>query len=118
MSKDKQDLGKKGERLALMFLRQKGYQIIARNFSSRTGEIDIVAGDNGTTVFVEVKTRSSTDFGRPDEAIDRKKIRHLYRCAQFYIRKHALLPEGSFRFDVVSVILSTPAKINLIKNAF
>ncbi|NQS99636.1 MAG: YraN family protein [Candidatus Omnitrophica bacterium] len=113
----KQRLGKKGERLAVQFLRHKGYQIIAKNFSSRLGEIDIIAYCGTTIVFIEVKTRTSCDWGHPQEAIGPDKIRRLVRCAQFYIKKHAN-PDDNFRFDVVSVILGQPNQIELIENAF
>jgi len=113
----RQTLGGKGENLALQFLRRKGYKIIIRNFSCRLGEIDIIARQGETTVFIEVKTRSSCEFGLPQEAIKREKIKHLLRCAQFYIKKYAD-PEGDFRFDVVSVVLGATAQIYLIKDAF
>ena len=113
----KQTLGAKGERLALQFLRRRGYRIIARNFSCRFGEIDIIARQGKSTVFVEVKTRSSCGFGLPEESVRQDKIKHLLRSAQFYIKNYTD-PEGNFRFDVVSIILGDTSRINLIKNAF
>lgn len=117
MQKYKQSLGKKGERFAVEFLRRKGYRIIARNFSSRLGEIDIIAHEGKTIVFIEVKTRTSCDWGHPQEAIRPDKIKHLLRCAQFYIKKFAN-PDCNFRFDVVSVLIDYPPQIELVKNAF
>lgn len=118
MSKYKRNLGLKGEKIALQFLRRNGYRIISRNFCCRLGEIDLIARQGKSTVFIEVKTRSSCEFGLPEDSINPKKIKHLLRCAQFYIKNHAH-PEDDFRFDVVSVILgSTTTRINLIKNAF
>lgn len=112
----KQALGTKGERLALHFLRQSGYKIIARNFSCRFGEIDIIAQEGEITVFIEVKTRASCEFGLPQEAIRPKKIKHLWRSAQFYIKRYAN-PEGGFRFDAVAIVLSKDKpRIHLIKD--
>ncbi len=117
MKRYKQIIGAKGERIALQFLRQKGYRIITRNFSCPFGEIDIIARQGKATVFVEVKTRSSCKFGLPQEGIKAEKIKHLLRSAQFYIKKYAR-PDGDFRFDVVSIILGAPIRIDLIKNVF
>jgi len=112
----KQALGIKGEKLALHFLRQRGYKIIARNFSCRFGEIDIIARQGKTTAFIEVKTRTSCEFGLPQEAIRPEKLKHLWRSAQFYIKRYAN-PEGEFRFDAVAVVLSKDkALIHLIKD--
>ena len=117
MSRYKQELGLKGEGLAVRFLRRKGYKIITRNFSCQFGEIDIIARQKKTTVFIEVKTRTSCGFGTPEEALNSEKIIHLQRSAEFYIKKSAN-PEGMFRFDVVSIILEKPPKVCLIENAF
>lgn len=117
MNKIKQRIGQKGEKIARQFLLQLGYKIIARNFLCRFGEIDIIAKHERTIVFIEVKTRSSDIFGLPQEAIRKDKIKHLRRCAQFYIKNYAD-PEENFRFDAVSIVLSHPPQIELIKNAF
>jgi putative endonuclease len=117
MNRYKQKLGEMGEKTAVQFLRRKGYRIIARNFSCRLGEIDIIARREKTTVFVEVKTRSSRAFGLPQESITKEKIKHLRRCAQFYIKSHAG-SEENFRFDVVSIISGNCPQIQLIQNAF
>lgn len=117
MNRYKQRLGEKGERLALQFLQRNGYKIITRNFSCRLGEIDIIARQGKVTVFIEVKTRSSSNFGLPQDSIKARKIKHMFRCAQFYIRNYAN-PEGDFRFDVVSIVLGETVQIHLIKNAF
>lgn len=117
MDKYKQNLGAKGEKTALQFLCRNGYKIITRNFSCKLGEIDIIARQGKTTVFIEVKTRSSCEYGTPQDAINPKKIKHLQRSAQFYIKNYAH-PEDNFRFDVVSIIYGNTTKIDLIKNAF
>ena len=111
----KQSLGASGERMALEFLRRRGYRIIARNFSCRLGEIDIIARQGKTTVFVEVRTRRGTEFGLPQDSISPKKIKHLLRCAEFYIKRRGD-PEGQFRFDLVGVIFGEKPQVELIKN--
>jgi putative endonuclease len=113
-------LGKRGENLACQFLRKNGYKILYRNFRGRTGgEIDVVCRDRDTLVFVEVKTRTREDFGRPFEAIDRDQRKRIARGGLAWLR---LLddPDILFRFDVVEVIIAegTPPRLELIQNAF
>ena len=113
-------LGQQGEKLACRFLRKKGYKVLYRNFRGRTGgEIDIVCREKDTLVFVEVKTRTREDFGRPFAAVDREKRKRIARGALAWLR---LLdyPDILFRFDVVEVILAEDAepRVELIKNAF
>lgn len=115
MNRYTQILGAKGERLALQFLHRKGYKIITRNFSCCLGEIDIIARQGKTTVFIEVKTRSSCAFGLPQDAIKTGKIKHLRRVAQFYI-KNCADPDGEFRFDLVAIVLGNKPEIHLIKD--
>lgn len=112
--------GRRGEKLAAKFLCSHGYKILYRNFRGRTGgEIDIVARDGDTLVFVEVKTRGSEEFGRPFETIRRDQQRRISRGALAWLR---LLdnPDILFRFDAVEVIIranETP-QLELIRNAF
>jgi putative endonuclease len=111
-------LGKLGEDLAARFLKKQGYKIIERNFSSRYGEIDIVAQERRTLVFIEVKTRYSKEFGLPEESITPWKIKSLKRGIDFYKILHPNSPE-LLRVDLVGVILSTNGtleSIKLIKN--
>jgi putative endonuclease len=113
-------LGKRGENLACQFLRKNGYKILYRNFRGRTGgEIDVVCRDRDTLVFVEVKTRTGEDFGRPFEAIDRDQRKRISRGGLAWLR---LLddPDILFRFDVVEVIIAEGAepRLELIQNAF
>jgi putative endonuclease len=113
-------LGKRGENLACQFLRKNGYKILYRNFRGRTGgEIDVVCRDRDTLVFVEVKTRTREDFGRPFEAIDRDQRKRISRGGLAWLR---LLgdPDILFRFDVVEVIIAegAPPRLELIQNAF
>jgi putative endonuclease len=112
--------GALGEKLACRFLRKSGYKILYRNFRGRRGgEIDVVCRDRDTLVFVEVKTRSGEEFGRPFESIRAEQRERITRGGLAWLR---LLdnPDILFRFDVVEVVLSeTEApKFELIRNAF
>ena len=114
----KQISGQLGENAAAAFLRKKGYEIIERNFRTRTGEIDIIAIDKDTLAFVEVKARYSDEFGSPLEAITYWKLKSLIRTAQFYKLKHPELPE-LMRIDAVAITLDKNNEIvtiDLAKN--
>ena len=93
-------LGQKGEGLACKFLEQKGYRIISRNFKTSLGEIDIIAKDKETLVFIEVKTRESLQYGHPFEAVTRQKRRKIANVATLYLKKLKEIP--ACRFDIVS----------------
>lgn len=110
-----------GEDKACNYLQKKGYKIIERNFRKGYGEIDIVAIDPSTSsgqilVFVEVKTRTSDQFGSPLEAITFWKLKSLIKTAQYYKMTHPKLPD-SLRIDAVSVILSEDNKVESIELA-
>lgn len=110
-------VGKYGEDLACEFLKRQGYKIIERNFRIRGGEIDIIALEGKTLVYVEVKTRSSHQFGLPEEAVTSAKIRFLERASKFYRSQRKKLPEAE-RIDVLAIeLIETKPKFNLIKNA-
>jgi putative endonuclease len=113
-------LGRIGEKLAAKYLRSNSHKILYRNFRApHGGEIDIVCRDNrhNELVFVEVKTRSSEDFGRPVAAVDRKKRRLILRGAMTWLRMLDM-PDLVFRFDVIEVVMSSPADVRHIENAF
>lgn len=93
---------RRGEELAARWLRLKGYAIEARNWRCAAGEIDIVARDGETLVFVEVKTRGSTAAGAPEDAVDARKQRRLVHLAQSYLAQRRL-GDVPCRFDVVAV---------------
>ena len=93
-----------GENEAAKYLSSKGYTILERNYSKRYGEIDIVAVKNKTLVFVEVKTRTSSQFGSPLEAITPWKLKSVVRTAEYYKLTHQNLPD-LMRIDAVSVQL-------------
>ncbi len=99
----KDELGKRGEDLAAQFLTDAGYTVIDRNWRCARGEIDLVARDGNDTVFVEVKTRSSTAFGHPFEAITAQKLARLKRLANAWCGAHPYR-RGVIRIDAVSVI--------------
>lgn len=104
MSRYNKNLGDFGEDMAECYLKEKGYNIIERNFYVRGGEIDIICMDENILVFVEVKTRKSDKFGEPSEAVDRKKAEHIRYAAERYYESNTF--DGEVRFDVVEVFAS------------
>jgi len=94
--------GRWGETTALSFLASKGYSLLQRNFRSPDGEIDLVMVKDDELVFVEVKTRTTSDFGFPEEAVDDEKLEHIEAAAGWYLLEHAEY-EDNWRFDVVAV---------------
>lgn len=94
--------GDRGERVAVRYLKQQGYRILARQSRSRLGEIDIIAQDGDWIVFVEVKTRRTTDKGRPVEAVTLTKQRQLTRAALAWLKRRRWLERRS-RFDVIAI---------------
>lgn len=109
-------LGDYGENLAESFLKKNGYKIIERNFRIRGGELDIIALDKDTLVYVEVKTRSNNRFGLPEESVTNSKINFIKKAALFYKSQRKNIPDLE-RIDVVSIDLSQKKPIiSLIKN--
>lgn len=124
MSLRKNSLGKLGEDHAVLFLERNGFTVIERNFLIRGGEIDIIALDrsegkeNITLVFVEVKTRTTTEYGDPIEAIGYYKMKSLIRSAEYYKLTHKNLPD-LMRIDAVTILYDEEnklQKIRLVKN--
>ncbi len=112
-------LGALGEKRAAEFLKKRGYRILETNFRCREGELDIISRDKDCLVFVEVRTRSSADFGTPEESITRAKKEKLVAVALAYLQTHRNLPE-SWRFDVVAVEVGRQGetiRIEVIENA-
>ena len=95
-------IGKIGEDLACDLLKNKGYQILERNWGNKWGEIDIIAKDKNTIVFVEVKTKVSLIFGNPEEMVSPRKLAQIQKLASFF----PLAKNNSLRIDVIAVILS------------
>jgi len=117
--KNKQ-VGDLGERLAAKFLRRSGYSILARKYRCKFGEIDIVARDKDTLVFVEVRSRSDSGYGLPSETIDHRKREHIKRVAAEFLKRFNLF-DYDCRFDCVSVLFDGNFKlkhIEVIKDAF
>ena len=113
-------LGEKGELAAAKFLRKKKYRVVERNVNFHEGEIDIVAVDNRTIVFVEVKTRKTNDKGQPWEAVDRSKQKKIIAAASIYLNREGL-NELKSRFDIVAVTWvdeSKPPHIEHLIDAF
>ena len=119
VSTAEQARGRRGEDLAHRFLRRQGLTIVARNYRPRSGngELDIVAWERETLVFVEVKARSSVDFGSPDRAVGFDKEKDLRRAAADYLRRAGAAWEQA-RFDIVNVILTDPPEIQWLRDAF
>ena len=101
MSRYRKDLGDFGEEAAAAYLQKKQYQILEKNYRAAGGELDLIARTKTHLVFVEVKTRSNLHYGRPIEAIDRRKIQHMRRAAAAYLSDHPTQLE--IRFDAVEV---------------
>lgn len=98
----RQKIGAWGEDLAANYLIAQGLEIITRNFHTREGEIDIIAQENGTLVFVEVKTRATLEKGYPEEAVTQTKLDHLYKAADKFVLEH---PEfADWRMDVIAIV--------------
>ncbi len=98
--RDKRSVGRKYEEIAANYLRSIGYKIICMNYTARYGEIDIIAEDSGTTVFVEVKYRASSAYGSPAEAVSLSKRRRILAAARCFAAANHLY-DSSLRFDVI-----------------
>ncbi|HWQ55554.1 MAG TPA: YraN family protein [Bryobacteraceae bacterium] len=111
--------GSHGEDLAHRHLQAHGYWVVARNYRppSGRGEIDLVAWEGNTLVFVEVKTRSSEEFGTPDRAVDAEKERLLDGAGRDYARRAGVAADR-LRFDLVNVVMSRPPRVQLLRDAF
>ncbi len=106
--------GEAGEQYAIEMLKDAGMQLIARNYRTRQGEIDIIMKEKDTLVFVEVRYRKNSAYGGGAESVDYKKQQRLIKTAQAYLQQNAF--SGPCRFDVIA--LSSDQQPNWIKNAF
>lgn len=112
------ELGEKGETIAVRYLKKRGYRILEKNYVCKMGEIDLIAREKGTLVFIEVKTRGSIRFGPPEMAVDKRKQEQLSRAALFFLKEKGLVDEKA-RFDVVAIRLGPEGEeIELIQDAF
>jgi putative endonuclease len=110
-------LGREGEDLAARFLIKQGYRILERNYSTRTGEIDLIAMHDSVVVFVEVKTRTNDAFGAPELAVTPRKQQRMVKAALGYIRYNKL-HQVPCRFDVVAITTAAKQAVEHIQNAF
>jgi putative endonuclease len=119
MTVKRKSLGRAGEEAAAQYLKKRGYRLVNRNFNCRVGELDIVARDGPCLVFVEVRTRSGTAFGLPQESITRKKKYKLRQVASFYLLVNNI-KDTAVRFDFIAVYMGPDGqtvKIEHIVNA-
>src|SRR5699024_3044138 len=109
--------GQRGEELAFFYLQKRGYKIQERNWRYSRYEIDLIAYDGNTLVFIEVKTRKSNLYGEPLDFVDDGKQKKIINAAEAYL--HQIGHQGEVRFDIVSVLLQkTKSEIELIQDAF
>ena len=114
----RQRLGQRGETMACDELERLGYAIVERRFRTRFGELDVVANDHGTLVFVEVKTKTDSSFSDPVESVTKRKQQRLVSMAEQYLASYRIT-DMPCRFDVVTVDISvTPSKIVVYRDAF
>lgn len=120
MTRERQALGRRGEEAARAFLARRGLRILAENYSCPAGELDLVAQDRESLVFVEVKTRTSRAFGAPQLAVHWRKQQQIVKAAEWFLAERRL-PERACRFDVVAVSLpdtDQPPQIEWVRDAF
>ena len=111
------DLGKKGEEIAARYLLGKGYTILEQNWRHKRDEIDIIASDGNYLIIVEVKTRSTSYFGEPEEAVTDKKQKFMIRAAEEYVISNDIHME--IRYDIISIIIGgNQQRIRHIEDAF
>jgi putative transposase len=117
-SDGRRQLGNNGEDLAAAVLKKQGYKILERNYVTPLGEIDLIGRQGKTLVIIEVKTRKSTQFGSPQEAVSFAKQAKLRRLAEYYLKEKRLIGDP-VRFDVVAILLADEEpKVEIISNAF
>tara|TARA_R100000935_G_scaffold25393_2_gene45232 strand:+ start:134 stop:493 length:360 start_codon:yes stop_codon:yes gene_type:complete len=111
------ELGKKGEELAVAYLLKNGYKIVSRNFRHQKAEVDIIARKESTLAIIEVKTRSTPDFGNPQDFVKSKQIQNLVKAVDFFVTDHNL--DVEVRFDIIAIIKNKAGtKIEHLENAF
>lgn len=111
------DLGKQGEELAVAHLLKNGYKIVARNFRYQKAEVDIIARKDGILAVVEVKTRSTPDFGDPQDFVKRKQIQSLVKAIDYFVNEHNL--DVDVRFDIIAIIKNKAGiRIEHLEDAF
>ena len=118
MLNNRQQFGKESESLAVRYLRKNGYKILEQNYRNKIGEIDVIAEEKGTLVFIEVKARKTHLFGNPKWAVTPKKQRKISMVALYYLKATKQIHVKA-RFDVVALSSAKDnPQIEIIKNAF
>lgn len=110
------ELGQEGENLAADYLKKNGWEIVEMNYRYRRTEIDLIAKKDGFLVFFEVKARTGTAFGNPEDSVDQKKAEHVIRAAEQYITDHDW--QGNIRFDIISIIKKGRTELQHFEDAF
>jgi putative endonuclease len=111
-------IGKKGEDKAVNYLKQKGYRILEQNFRAERGEIDIIALDQDTLVFIEVKTKRHDHFGEPETWVDKRKQAQIGKIAQAYLQQQDIV-NMDCRFDVIGIVFKNQSnEIRHFQDAF
>ncbi|MDQ6830248.1 MAG: YraN family protein [Gemmatimonadota bacterium] len=118
MTIDRQEMGRRGERVAELFLRERGWRVLSRRFRSGHRDIDLIVERSGLVVFVEVKARSGAEFGDPVEAVNWKKRRELVRSSSVWIERYGG-EASAYRFDVIGVLFRADAvRVRHVEDAF
>ena len=114
MPNKKIQLGKFGEKIAEKYLKSKGYKIIAKNFYSREGEIDLICQKNGIVFFVEVKTRTNQNFGWPEEAVTDQKLEKIAAAGEKYLTENKV--DCEWQIDIISIMIDKSRKKAQVKH--
>ncbi len=115
ISPTRKDKGRAAEEAAASYLEQEGWRIVERNWSCRSGELDIIAEQGGILLFVEVRSRSGTGYGMPAESIDGRKIQQVRRTAEVYLHRCGI-SDRQIRFDAVAVMLGRNLEIRSLEH--
>ncbi len=115
MSDYKRKIGDKGEEIAANFLIGKGYQMIEKNYTSRYGEIDLVAQESGSLIFVEVKTRTNQTFGLPEASVTPEKLERVKKAGLMWLQAHPDMPDD-WRIEVVAIIMDGQQRVQDIRH--
>ena len=111
------ELGKRGEELAVSHLLATGYEIVSRNFVYQKAEVDIIARKEGVLAVVEVKTRSTPDFGDPQDFVKKKQISQLVKAIDYFVNEHKL--DVEVRFDIIAIIKNkSGTRLEHLEDAF
>ena len=116
MTADKKQTGNKGENIACVFLKSKGYIIVEKNFRAAKCEIDIIAQKEEYIIFIEVKTRKSQKFGNASQSVGIEKQKNIIKTAEIFIAKNEIYTDAQPRFDVIEVYIDVKTGKNYISH--